>query len=225
MEKANETAHPGAKHLNLKKSFRQAVRSLLTAFPFELFEVPVVKLNALSLAIPFHRVLQSDCEPGRPATASLCQDEFHSLCDETQVGTILDTVEHLVEQQSLDPLFSDNSLVKHPLVQLRNYLLHLQFRSAELHVQISDRITEDYNSCRTNVGHLKHDLLAIKKNEIHLLESLLQKVEDQKHSTKARIKLLKNKNEDTSGSGEAVRKLRSMMEKYGSYSHEETHVQ
>ena len=69
-----------------------------------------------------------------------------------------------------------SSLVKRPLVQLRSYLLHLQFRSAELDGQISDRITEGYYSCRTNVGHLKHDLLAIKKNEIHLLESLLQKV-------------------------------------------------
>jgi len=40
MEKASGTAHPGAKQLNLKKSFRQAVRSLLTAFPFEVIAQP-----------------------------------------------------------------------------------------------------------------------------------------------------------------------------------------
>lgn len=180
MEKVNETAHPGAKHLNLKKSFRQAVRSLLTAFPFEDFPKAFPRFTGAEQECLYHLYIQ--------VITSLhenMQDEFHSLCDETQVGTILDTVEHLVEQQSLDPLSSD----------------------------------------KTNVGHLKHDLLAIKQNEIHLLESLLQKVEDQKHSTKARIKLLRNKNEDMSGSGEAVRKLRSMMEKYGSYSHEETHAE
>lgn len=55
MEKVNETAHPGAKHLNLKKSFRQAVRSLLTAFPFEVIVQPsfVFCVFFLSLKVLF----------------------------------------------------------------------------------------------------------------------------------------------------------------------------
>ncbi|GMN70768.1 hypothetical protein TIFTF001_055071, partial [Ficus carica] len=36
------------------------------------------------------------------------EEELESLCIETQVGTALDTVEQLVEEQALDPLHSDN---------------------------------------------------------------------------------------------------------------------
>lgn len=41
--------------------------------------------------------------------SSLLQEEFDEQCHETQVGPILDTVEELVEEQSLDPLFSDKT--------------------------------------------------------------------------------------------------------------------
>ncbi|KAF5936034.1 hypothetical protein HYC85_027163 [Camellia sinensis] len=37
------------------------------------------------------------------------QDEFESICLETQAGTILDTVDQLVEEQSLDSLCSDKT--------------------------------------------------------------------------------------------------------------------
>ncbi|ONI05569.1 hypothetical protein PRUPE_5G013300 [Prunus persica] len=39
------------------------------------------------------------------------EDEFQSVCLETQVGTALDTVEQLVEEQALDRLFSDKTNV------------------------------------------------------------------------------------------------------------------
>ncbi|OAP00567.1 EMB3006 [Arabidopsis thaliana] len=41
--------------------------------------------------------------------SSLLQEEFDEQCHETQVGPILDTVEELVEEQSLDSLFSDKT--------------------------------------------------------------------------------------------------------------------
>ncbi|KAK6279436.1 hypothetical protein POUND7_019703 [Theobroma cacao] len=37
------------------------------------------------------------------------EDEFKSLFQETQVATALDTVEQLVEEQHLNPLFSDKT--------------------------------------------------------------------------------------------------------------------
>ncbi|XP_030540271.1 uncharacterized protein LOC115748042 isoform X2 [Rhodamnia argentea] len=39
------------------------------------------------------------------------EDVFQSLCDEMKVGTVLDTVEQLVEEQSLDLLKSDKTNV------------------------------------------------------------------------------------------------------------------
>ncbi|XVE99981.1 hypothetical protein REPUB_Repub03eG0246800 [Reevesia pubescens] len=50
------------------------------------------------------------------SSLSLCSNickwmSFESLCLEMQVGTALDTVEQLVEEQSLDPLFSDKTNV------------------------------------------------------------------------------------------------------------------
>ncbi|KAI5656588.1 hypothetical protein M9H77_25381 [Catharanthus roseus] len=87
MEKTSEMKNtPGSRQLNLKKSFKLGIRSLLTACSKE--------------------------------------DEFESLCLETQVcfyhgivvlsfalnlleGTILDSVEQHVEEQSLDPLLNE----------------------------------------------------------------------------------------------------------------------
>ncbi|XP_074270573.1 uncharacterized protein LOC141594442 [Silene latifolia] len=172
MEKEGKTVPHGLNRLELMKSFRLCVRSLLTAFPFE----------DLSKAFPNF----SKAEQDRlyqlyiqiiTALHENMQDEFDSLCQKTQVGTILDTVEDLVEQQSLDPLFSQ----------------------------------------KTNIKFVKQDLLAAKKNEILLLQELLDKVEDEKHSIKARIKLLKKTHKETSMTTDAVEKLSSMMANYSSY--------
>ncbi|KAK2989927.1 hypothetical protein RJ640_013851 [Escallonia rubra] len=40
------------------------------------------------------------------------QDEFESTCIETQVGSTLDTVEQLVEEQNLDPLFPNKTNIR-----------------------------------------------------------------------------------------------------------------
>lgn len=175
MENSVETAIPGTRHSNLKKSFRRCLGFLLTAFPFEDFSRAFPRFTGAEQDRLYQLYVQ--------VISSLhenIQDDFDTVCHETQVGTTLDTIERLVEQQSLDPLFSK----------------------------------------KTNLVHLKHELLATKENEVQLLESLLDKVEDQKHQIKAQIKLLKKKreeSEDTLGPSEVVEKLRSTMVKYGSY--------
>ncbi|KNA17172.1 hypothetical protein SOVF_082560 isoform A [Spinacia oleracea] len=175
MEEAfkSETVIPGVRHSNLKTSFRQCLGFLLTAFPFEDFAKAFPRYTGAEQDLLYQLYVQ--------VITSLhenMQEEFNVVCHATQVGTTLDTVEHLVEQQSLDPLFSK----------------------------------------KTNLFHLKHDVLATKENEVRLLQGLLDKVDDQKHTTKARIKLLKKKHaesEDTSGLTATLEKIRSMMVKYG----------
>ncbi|KMT03807.1 hypothetical protein BVRB_8g189510 [Beta vulgaris subsp. vulgaris] len=175
MEKAAETVFHGSKHSNLNKSFGQCLRFLLTAFPFEDFSKAFPRFTGAEQ----QRLYQLYVQVITSLHENL-QDEFESICHETQVGTILDTVEHFVEQQSLDPLCSQ----------------------------------------KTNLAQLKHDLLASKKNEVRSLEEILDKVEDQKHSIKARIKVLKKKNEDPSVTAEAAEKLRCAIANFGSYSDE-----
>ncbi|KAH9675976.1 polyamine-modulated factor 1 [Citrus sinensis] len=63
----------GSRQSDLNKSFKLAIRSLLTTCSKE--------------------------------------NEFESLCLETQVGAALDTVEQFVEEQNLDPLFSEKTNV------------------------------------------------------------------------------------------------------------------
>ncbi|OMO91312.1 hypothetical protein CCACVL1_07166, partial [Corchorus capsularis] len=92
----------GRKQSDLKKSFKLAVRSLLTtctaqdfsnAFPnFTRAEQERLHQIFLQVITSLHGNIE---------------DEFESLCQELQVGTALDTVDQLVGEQCLDPLFSD----------------------------------------------------------------------------------------------------------------------
>ncbi|KAK6947101.1 Nuclear MIS12/MIND complex subunit PMF1/Nnf1 [Dillenia turbinata] len=79
MEKKGQLPPPGSRQLNLRKSFKLGVRSLLTACPKEV-------ITSLHGNI---------------------EDEFESLCRETQVGTTLDSIEEHVQEQTLDPLYID----------------------------------------------------------------------------------------------------------------------
>ncbi|XP_057538637.1 uncharacterized protein LOC130816071 isoform X3 [Amaranthus tricolor] len=165
MEKTTETAASGSRYSNVTKSFNGCLRFLLTEFSFEDF----------SRAFPKFSGAEQD-----QLYQLYVQDDFRSICLETQVGTILDTVEHHVEQRSLDPLCSQ----------------------------------------KTNLGHVKHDLLAMEQDEIQSLEQLLNKVEDEKHSIKAQCKLLKKKHEDSSVAPVAMKEIDSLITKYGSHSDE-----
>ncbi|KAL9242612.1 hypothetical protein vseg_016598 [Gypsophila vaccaria] len=169
MEKAAETAAVGSEEMKLKKSFRESVGCLLNAFSFEDFSTAFPKFTGAQQEHLYRLYVQIIT-----SLHDSMQDEFDFLCHETKVGTIMDTVALFVEQQKLDPLFSQ----------------------------------------KTNLEHVKHDLLSMKKNEIFLLQDLLEKAENQKHSLKAQIKLVRKTREETSVTTDAVEKLRSMMVKY-----------
>uniref|UniRef100_A0A2P2K8A9 Uncharacterized protein n=1 Tax=Rhizophora mucronata TaxID=61149 RepID=A0A2P2K8A9_RHIMU len=96
----------GGRQSDLRKSFRLAVRPLLTCCSYEDFTKGFSRFNSSeqqSLRHLFIQVITS--------LHKMIEEEFESLCIETQVGTALDTVEQLVEEQSLDPLFSDRTNV------------------------------------------------------------------------------------------------------------------
>ncbi|XP_022985333.1 uncharacterized protein LOC111483373 isoform X2 [Cucurbita maxima] len=79
MDKKHEIGTPvSSSQIDLKKSFKLAVRSLLTS-----------------------------CSRGVITSLhGNIEDEFESLCVETKVGLVLDNVEQLLEEQDLDPLYS-----------------------------------------------------------------------------------------------------------------------
>ncbi|EOY25373.1 Embryo defective 3006, putative isoform 2 [Theobroma cacao] len=94
----------GRRQSDLRKSFNLAVRSLLTTCPKQEFSKAFPNFTSAEqerLHQLFIQVITS--------LHGNVEDEFKSLCQETQVATALDTVEQLVEEQHLDPLISDKT--------------------------------------------------------------------------------------------------------------------
>ncbi|XP_022136388.1 uncharacterized protein LOC111008110 [Momordica charantia] len=114
MEKKHEVSTPASSsHLDLKKSFKLAVRSLLTSCSREEFRECFLRFTNAEQEY-LHRLFIQ-------VITSLhgnIEDEFESLCIETQVGPILDNVEQLLEEQGLDPLYSK----KTNIMDIANYL-------------------------------------------------------------------------------------------------------
>ncbi|BFG30649.1 hypothetical protein CerSpe_169230 [Prunus speciosa] len=92
----------GTRHMEMKKSFKFCIRSLLTPCSKQEFRQAFPNFTTAA-QVRLHRMF--------------IQDEFESVCLETesllcsQVGTALDTVEQLVEEQALGSLFSDKTNV------------------------------------------------------------------------------------------------------------------
>ncbi|XP_049933076.1 uncharacterized protein LOC116249610 [Nymphaea colorata] len=103
--------------LNLRKSFKLAIHPLLTACPREDFDSAFSVLDHGERQTLHKLLLQ--------VIASLhesMQEEFESICHETQVHTSFELVEQLVEEQSLDILHDD----KTDLVQVREQLMSIK---------------------------------------------------------------------------------------------------
>ncbi|XP_057964332.1 uncharacterized protein LOC131155312 isoform X1 [Malania oleifera] len=148
MEETTELTYPGLRQLNLKKSFKLGGRSLLTACSKEEFSKAFPRFTAAeqeSLHRLFIQVITSLHEN--------IEDEFESLCLETQVGTILDTVEQIVEEHSLDPLSSDKTSVGDIKFNLstakRHEILYLKDRL--------EAAEEQNRLIRARIEHLKKE--------------------------------------------------------------------
>ncbi|CAD5183412.1 uncharacterized protein LOC135633029 [Musa acuminata AAA Group] len=93
-----------SRHSNLKKSFKLGIRSLLTAFSKEDVEKAfptITNSERESLYLMFVQVLKSLHEN--------IEEEFESICQETEVGKTLDIIEQLVEEHNLDVLAADKT--------------------------------------------------------------------------------------------------------------------
>ncbi|KAL7599424.1 uncharacterized protein LOC111885036 [Lactuca sativa] len=107
MEKDSREIGIGYRHKKLKTSFKLGLHALLTTCSKEEF------------CKSFPRFTQAEQERLHrlyiKVIVSLHQnieDEFEILCEETKVGNILDIVEELVEEQTLDPLYPHKSNFK-----------------------------------------------------------------------------------------------------------------
>ncbi|XP_031119350.1 uncharacterized protein LOC116022677 isoform X1 [Ipomoea triloba] len=174
--------NPGTRQTNLKKSFKLGVRSLLTACSKEEFCKAFSKFSPAEqerLHRLFIQVVSSLHEN--------IEDEFESLCLETEAGTVLDTVEHLVEEQSLDPLSSEKL----------NLFEYKGQKKAENKEQ------------ETNIEETGKYLSETKKNEINYLMGMLEKAEEQKRLISSRLEFLKKEKQEFSGATDFVDKLRT----------------
>ncbi|URD75397.1 hypothetical protein MUK42_24851 [Musa troglodytarum] len=93
-----------SRHSNLKKSFKLGIRSLLTTFSKEDVEKAfptITNSERESLYLMFLQVIKSLHEN--------IEEEFESICQETEVGKTLDIIEQLVEEHNLDVLAADKT--------------------------------------------------------------------------------------------------------------------
>ncbi|KAL5699259.1 hypothetical protein ACHQM5_030189 [Ranunculus cassubicifolius] len=106
MEQDGGNPPSGVRQLNLKKSFKLAIRAMLTACSKQdvMNAFPTLdKSKQEALYQLFVKIVMS--------SHKIIQEDFESICVETNAGEILDTVEQLVEERSLDVLYGDTSLV------------------------------------------------------------------------------------------------------------------
>nr|KJB50781.1 hypothetical protein B456_008G218800 [Gossypium raimondii] len=139
----------GKRQSDLKKSFKLAVRSLLTTCPTQEFSKAFPKFSSIE------------------------QEHLHQLF--IQVGDALDTVEQLVEEQSLDPLSSDRTNVMDAVHNLSaakkaeiHYLRGLLERAEEHNRLIQARVdllrnkTQEVPDIKDFIGKLRGGILSYK---------------------------------------------------------------
>ncbi|XP_043696453.1 uncharacterized protein LOC122646885 [Telopea speciosissima] len=141
-------SHPplGLRQMNLKKSFKLGIRSLLTTCSKEEFFKAFSTFNKVEqegLHRLFIQVITSLHEN--------IEEEFESICGETQAGSTLDSVEQLVEEQSLDSLFAD----KTNFGEIKQELSKAKKDEIQYLTKMLDRVIEQNHLMRARVESLK----------------------------------------------------------------------
>ncbi|KAH6820426.1 embryo defective 3006 [Perilla frutescens var. hirtella] len=135
---------PGSRQSNLKKSFNRSLRFLLTACSREEFSKAFPSFTASEQEGLHHLFVQIVSSLHRDV-----EEEFESIFLETQAGPILDTVEELVEERTLDPLHSKKSNVGEMAQKLSevqknevNHLMGLLEKTEEQKRKIEARVEQ-----------------------------------------------------------------------------------
>ncbi|XP_010439729.1 PREDICTED: uncharacterized protein LOC104723115 [Camelina sativa] len=162
-EPGQETSIPGCRQTSVKNLFKSALRCLLTACSRQDFFYILSKFSGgeqerlyrlyTQVVVKLHKTLEA------------CFDEH---CHKTQVGPILDTVEQLIEEQNLDPLFSDKTdvmaiandltTVKKNEIQRLTALLQRaeeQNRQKEARISLLKEQTQDFSDAIARIEKLK----------------------------------------------------------------------
>uniref|UniRef100_M1CUY0 Uncharacterized protein n=1 Tax=Solanum tuberosum TaxID=4113 RepID=M1CUY0_SOLTU len=183
MEKTKEEI-AGTRQTNLKTAFELGIHTLLTSCSKEAFckafpnfaPAEVERLHRL-----FIQVITSLHED--------IEDEFESLCVETQAGSTLNMVEQLVEEQNLDPLFPEKYAYSH----------------------------SDNCIARIKMVFVTTQLFRQKLSGIPLFSVLVApRAEEQKRSITSRLEILKKERHDFSDAAatDIVNKIRTGNQKY-----------
>ncbi|ONK55579.1 uncharacterized protein A4U43_UnF1440 [Asparagus officinalis] len=170
MAPANESAPASSRYSNLKKSFHLGARSLLTAFSKE----DVDKVFSTFTEAERERLYRMIIQVIKSLHENI-EDEFESICQETQVGAVLDKIEQLIEEQNLDILSTD----------------------------------------RKNIDDVKEKISRAKLDEVKYLTNLLEKAEEQNNIMSARIRSLKERQQDQAVTADVVEKFKSWTSSYG----------
>nr|KJB50780.1 hypothetical protein B456_008G218800 [Gossypium raimondii] len=149
----------GKRQSDLKKSFKLAVRSLLTTCPTQEFSKAFPKFSSIEQEHLHQLFIQV----------------ITSLHGNIEVGDALDTVEQLVEEQSLDPLSSDRTNVMDAVHNLSaakkaeiHYLRGLLERAEEHNRLIQARVdllrnkTQEVPDIKDFIGKLRGGILSYK---------------------------------------------------------------
>ncbi|GJX39211.1 polyamine-modulated factor 1 [Tanacetum coccineum] len=172
-----------ARKNELNKSFKVAVQGLLTtcskqefckSFPsFTQAEQERLYNHYIQVIISLHENIE---------------DEFTVLCQEVKVGDVLDTVDELVDKQTLDPLYPDK----------------FEYDGTKLEA-----------GKPTNIKDVARELVTSKKNEIQNLKDMLEQKEAQNKVLRSCVELLRKQIQDPSGASNALEKVNAGMQNNG----------
>ncbi|KAM0935711.1 putative nuclear MIS12/MIND complex subunit PMF1/Nnf1 protein [Dioscorea sansibarensis] len=134
------------RYLNLKKSFQLGVRALLTAFSKEEVNKAFPSFTDAQRESLYRMFIQ--------AIKSLhenIEEEFESICRETQVSKILAMIEQLVEEQSLDMLSAD----KENITDVKERISRAKKDEVQYLTSILEKAEEQNNALRARIETLK----------------------------------------------------------------------
>lgn len=137
-----------SRYLNLKKSFHLGIRSLLTAFSKEDVH------NAFSTfsEAERERLFRIFVQVIKSLHGNI-EEEFEATCQETQVGTILDKIEQLVEEQYLDVLSKDKS--RENITDVKEKISRAKQDEIQYLTGLLEKTEEENNVMRKQIESLK----------------------------------------------------------------------
>ncbi|XP_057421919.1 uncharacterized protein LOC130715815 [Lotus japonicus] len=165
----------GSRFSNLSKSFKFALRSLLTSCSKEEFCKAFSSFTSNEKEL-LHRLFLQVIT----SMHENIEDEFEKICLHTQVGSTLDAVEEIVEEQDMDLLFSNRSNIMDVAENLSaakkneiQHLMHMVQLGEEQNQLTRDRLqllregnqvlagasqaVEKFRSMNSNYGTNSHD--------------------------------------------------------------------